>query len=329
MKISYSYQPSENFCSRVQQRCKQYFNNTHLYCKNSSTSNGPIPKPVKVKIGREVFLNMVNEFRNILACGYPEMKNMEKQVFPKAARLPKVVWDEELEWVANLNAKACSNSIRCPFSENFLEASPLFHEFSEQSAENVTNNIAFFFQGQFAEYTLTPIGIINKYNQHGLSYDSVTWNELESALKYSSLKFNIASKVIRSSNNTLCFAKMVLQNTKKIGCAYYRCNRTSGKKSYKYTSQIYCVFESYPRNKEFLYERSEIGGSRCPKKSKQFCCLCLQPGDKESFDQCFKSELLLPFNSNTKSGVEDIRFNELLVLVLILNLIFKINQIMH
>uniref|UniRef100_T1GS07 SCP domain-containing protein n=1 Tax=Megaselia scalaris TaxID=36166 RepID=T1GS07_MEGSC len=114
-----AFQPPESFCSKVENICGD---TRHLHCGGSLVPKeiiGNNPNNIELTpILKLYILKKLNELRNIIACGEPKVTNVAGDTFPMAAKMPKLSWDNELEWLADLNAKTCLFNMIVLFLKN-------------------------------------------------------------------------------------------------------------------------------------------------------------------------------------------------------------------
>lgn len=94
---------------------------SHVACNNNEEFSSNCNSPIQIELTnsqKKLILDTTNELRNKIAKG-------EEPGFPKAIRMAKTVWNDQLESLAELNTKKCSNSHDC---HNTLE-----FEFSGQN----------------------------------------------------------------------------------------------------------------------------------------------------------------------------------------------------
>uniref|UniRef100_T1GTN1 SCP domain-containing protein n=1 Tax=Megaselia scalaris TaxID=36166 RepID=T1GTN1_MEGSC len=281
------YKPSDKFCTYVRRSCTDYYEAEHLYCLNKT----PEHNFTKIELTQEMkqlILDRHNELRNIVACGEPKMTNFQGEIFPKAARMFKLRWDDELEWSADLNAQFCESFYMCPATEHYINAEEIF---SDVLGSNVFNPKTMeVYLDWFSEYLQCPVEFLE--NMTDISSKTITKEQ----------KDKIASSSLRGAvflpDSVSYFGTLVLDKATKIGCAIYDCglNELS-----KHSTHVLCHYEFGARKNLPIYKSSKVGGSECEVRSKKFCCLCLDPYDEEHESQsvCFKSNMTLPeFSSN-------------------------------
>uniref|UniRef100_T1GMV8 SCP domain-containing protein n=1 Tax=Megaselia scalaris TaxID=36166 RepID=T1GMV8_MEGSC len=203
-----AFTPGGDFCEKL--KCAK---ETHLFCGAKLTPKGVLGNtPKKVELTddqKKIILDKHNELRNILACGEPKMINLEGNIFPKPAKLPKVIWDDELEWLADLNGKTCA------FAHDACIESPKYEKAGQnlgilKSTSPITPEEATV--SNIEEYLVTPLDVIDGYSQNVLKPGE---NE-EDVNKIKEAGFKVA-------NSNGHFTSLVRDTTDTIGCVFYEC----------------------------------------------------------------------------------------------------------
>lgn len=272
-----AFTPSADFCSKMS--CKK---NDHLFCGGKLKHNGYLgttPKKVELTDNlKTLILDKHNELRNILACGEPKVVNIAGQTFPKPAKMPKVIWSEELEWLADFNGRTCaSQHDECMQTPNYKTPG---QNLAMRKASSLTPEqfIKKMIPSLFSEYLETPLHVIDKYSTDILK-NSVDQNELK---KITDAGF----KLSHQNGHFTCIAQ---DKTEAIGCVYYECG-PSGKISNSY--YLVCNYGYTNMLGAPVYKKSEK--SECTNFSKKFCCLCKHPNDTETASTCHKADVKLP-----------------------------------
>lgn len=292
------YKPPEDFCERLEKEkaCEGRNIPKHIYC-------GGIPKkdkqeflgntPNKIELDSEqknIILHSHNELRNVMGCGEPVMTNFIGETFPRAARMPKLMWDEELEWGADINAKQCTKTRDCPVTYNYLEAGQNMGARQQKNDVNVTDFLRRRPKIWWLEYLNTRVEAIDMFNARDKikNYTEITDDEVK---KIGSL---IRDKVLL--NNFGQFSLFAREKITKIGCAVYSCGAAGGfPKSYT----LVCNYDYANMKGEPIYTRYTDGYQcRSNQLSKVYCCLCLQSDDHTEDNiqngACFKTAYVLP-----------------------------------
>lgn len=307
-----TFVPPDEFCENATKVCGP---NKHLFCGGSLEHTGVLGKvPNKIELNnamKQVILRKHNELRNIIACGEPVVMNVAHEIFPKAAKMPKLTWDNELEWMADLNAKTCAFDHDCALSENFFTPGQIIGRASSVLPQKTRKFLTEILNFHFAEYLNTPLDVIDKYSE------KVIQNPIDDAhakiIKRSKL-VKETSKIVKNKN----LATIINDKIEKVGCAFYECGKV---KNMSFSFYIVCNYGQRALFDTPIYEKSDIPGSKCSKKSTRFCCLCLTDIDNEATDTCQTSKLHLP--NFLQSSSTDRHHNAFKILIVLPLLIFS------
>lgn len=302
------YEPlsKEIFCKNID--CSQ---NNHIFC------NGVIPKtsnfigtsPTKINLTMEqkqLILDTHNELRNIIATGKPQLVNIAGELFPKASNMHKLIWSDELEWQADLNAATCSANHDCPSTENYMSASQNLGYRSNSKPINETQYIKDTILNWFYEFIYTPLEAIDSYSSKTVkNTDKFTEIEAERVknLTGSSFFFNLNSH----------FTTVVKAKTSKIGCSFYSCGQV---RDLPYSWYFVCNYEFMNMFGEATYKYNVP--ENCA-RSKKYCGLCLEGTSSEENEEelsCLESDL--DFQSFKKSSAKLNCVSMYLILIVVL-----------
>lgn len=296
LQSNLTYQPPENFCSSdAAKACEILYAHKHLYCgdKPDLRNSNLGTNPERVELSDSIinlFLDSFNEIRNIVACGSPKMINLAGDSFPKALQMPKLVWSRELEWTSDLSAKTCTSHSYCPITENFPNSGQIGTDFPYS---NFTRAVSNFARDYLAEYLNMPLASVDSFSEK-LIFNNIdkTSHEYKQILN-SSFKY-VNLDILYNSHAIPIF---ILDKNSRFGCSVYKCG---SKDKINMTISIVCSFERNEVEGQPLYEKHDIPGSGCLRKSTKFCCLCLQDDDLEiehDNQTCFESKMHFPFQT--------------------------------
>lgn len=288
----FSFKPSDDFCSKVKESC-DLSRKLHLHCNGNLVHNGILGKdPRKIPLDnnlKQFILDKHNEFRNIIACSEPQIQNINEESFPKAGKMYKFEWDDELEWAANLNAQTCSNDYDCASTENYIDSGQNIGIYlGSNPVENIKILLSKTIKSFWTPYLITPLSVIDNWSSNLTNLFGVN----SKFLKMENLE---------NVNNNVHFTNMILDKSSRIGCSLYDCGKSVYGK-HLVTKYLVCNYEYCNVERNPVYKRSKVGGSECSKKSQKYCCLCINPSDSENYSNCFKSNWKFPnpseFNLN-------------------------------
>lgn len=287
------YKPPDNFCDVINPLCK---GNKHLHCGGKLDKHEYLGRtPEKMNLGedmKQLILNLHNEMRNAFACGDRQITNVAGDVFPKAARLPKMIWDEELEWGADRNGETCAYNHDCMVTPTYKQAGQNLAAKRTEIEWTPEQIITPLVKNWWMEYINCPISAIKKYEGKSTVKSINDFTEEE----------DTKSKILHTKGKKM-FAVIThftafIKEASKIGCVLYKCGEFEGR---KFTYYLVCNYEKSNIVGEGTYKISETGGSECKVKSKKYCCLCLDDSDKETPESCHKTDVLLPDFKKTES----------------------------
>lgn len=289
-----SYEPhsKEIYCERI--HCPEQ---NHIYCNNwrplhSGFLGNEPHQIILTSEQKQLILDTHNDLRNILASGKPRLTNLAGETFPKALNMHKLVWNEELEWAAGLNAETCAGNHDCPSTHTYMLAGQNLAFMSSSYYLNETEFLVEKIHYWFSEYLNTPIDVIDAYSQKIIKHSTEFTDDETRRVK----------KVVQHVNMIDMnghFTALVKDTTSKIGCALYSC----GKVDIIMTHSLYlaCNYENSNMMGEATYEYQEAFD--CD-KSKKFPSLCLDGSDnEEDDDERFESDFRLPGFENDGSSV--------------------------
>lgn len=301
-QFALSYTPPADFCNVVGNSCTKDGKSPerqHLFCGGKAIiAKDPVigTTPLKLELddaAKDLIIERHNEFRNIIACRDRDMlvRNIKGDAFPKAAKMPKLMWNNELEWAADLNGKTCSNTHDCPFTVSFPRAG---QNIAGMSSETRIDQIDFLndtIRNWWSQFLNTPLRTIKK----GYTGEVI---QPEIFAKFDDGKAILESGFIKNLsilNYNSAFTMMMREKTSRVGCALYDCGPV---RKLNHSIYLVCNYEYTNWLEEPVYEtvkESEVSGSKCGEKSKRYCCLCLLPSDRdEPGSICFNNKFKLP-----------------------------------
>lgn len=284
-----SYQPPADFCTVVDPKCQKFLSRKHLHCGGTLKSSGNLgTTPTKMKLDepmKQLILDSHNELRNTIACGEPKMVNLAGHIFPKAASLPKLMWDEELEWGAEQNAKTCAYGHDCMFTITYPMAGQNLGAKMTSASFEIKEIITEVVKHWWAEYINCPIEMIDSYDAKNQLVKPGKDFTAEEKSKVAML-LGEGSEISKTGHFTV-----VVREMSRVGCSLYSCGPANGMQN---TYSLVCNYEKTNVMNQPVYKKSETSGSECAAKSKKYCCLCLDPADKETSSSCHKINFPLP-----------------------------------
>lgn len=272
ISLIFSYTPPGNFCQIVDNRCRE-LDIEHIFCSNEKFKKvlsfpEKSSRIVLDEFTRQDIIYYHNKYRNEIACGYLDSQNLEGRNLPAASKMYELQWDDELEWIADLNTRTCRKNF-CPFTEQFLYGGQNFE--LKRSKKDLDYKIFVYetIKKWKMGYLHTPIDSI--YNFHDFSIQRI--NNLSSAV-------SILSKEYLASSSS--FQTLASDGLMKIGCALYNCGPSN---TYEYSYAFSCIYgyiSTSEQPKAFIkewshpiYKTSLTAGSECKARSKTFNCLCI------------------------------------------------------
>lgn len=275
---------TDRFCGNKKKGLKSLYCGGEVDKKNAKL--GKTPENENLEPLRELILDAHNELRNTIACGNPEMVNVGGEVFPKAARLQKLVWDDELEWIAKVNAKACNYGHDCRFTPNYPYAGQNLGCIASPEPMEVAGVMKALIKSWWSEYLNCRTSVILKYSSKDATFKvGPTFTEEEKK------KMFIVNEAEVGSIDMVGHFTTLVRETSKLGCAFTSCGPAEDQ---KYTYYFICNYGKTNMRNEAIYKKSEIAASECKVKSKKYCCLCLEDSDKETADCCHTIDFPLP-----------------------------------
>lgn len=288
-----SYAPPTRFCDDMEALCLG-FGQAHLACGGILDHNAELgTTPLKIEVDEQLYLDLHNELRNMIACGEPKMMNLAGEIFPRAFRLQKFVWDEELAWAANLNAKTCSGFPDCKLTHTHRFVGQNLGLRISYQPHDITELIKHVIKGWFLEYLNTPVSIVDSYSHDTIKADEqFTFNDMhkiEHILKDKSL--------LRENSH---FAEIIRDRSNRLGCALYSCGESETGMPFSY--YMVCNYQSMNIEGSTVYTRADISGSGCEVRSKEYTCLCLDPTEsrRDSNLKLFEKSGLVLTNNGTR-----------------------------
>lgn len=265
---SSSYEPISRkiFCGSIQ--CP---GDNHLYCNdwkpphNGLLGNESI-RIILTSIEKELILNTHNELRNIIATGNPDLRNLAGDYLPTTSTMHKLVWNEELEWMAGLNAETCSSDHDCPSTENFLFAGQNLAMMDRNCKQNTTEFLKESIYSWFLEYLNTPVSVIDSYSPDIIKPSSEFSIDEVRKLQEFIYPLNMLDSNMR-------FTTLAKDTTSKIGCALVDCGKVNS------SWYLVCNYENSNMKGEETY-KSKGFSPQCD-KSWMFPSLCLDGSDNE------------------------------------------------
>lgn len=264
-----AFEPPPEFCGSISGLCAN-----HSFCMKTlaldDSSRNEFPRKFEYdSFMRKDFLQSMNVLRNDFACGNPPLENIMGEVFPKAAHMPEVTWDEELEWGADQYASQCTRKAdsNCAVTPNFREVGIFFLDANLASYKS--QKIALlteFFSKLYDPHVLVSTESIKKYNDEFLHSRFSTEESMEDV----KLKLqNIGGKV-PSSRYVESFKTMIHDEVSKMGCATYDCGKNHGLLDFI----TVCLVDNRNLPNKPIYTGSNVAGSNCENLHTERKCLC-------------------------------------------------------
>lgn len=281
---NYTPPAKESFCENIYCSRKD-----HMICDEFIPEhNGFLGRePVKIDLTsaqKAVILNTHNELRNIIACGEPKLTNLAGETFPAANNMNELVWNEELEWAAGLNAATCASNHDCSATPTFNLAGQNLAMSASSGKINSTEYVKSSVLAWFAEYLNTPITVVDGYS--GELVKDVSELSTEEHEKIRGLVEN-AYLIAKNGH----FTALVKDTSSKIGCALYSCGAVD--ENMRNSIYFVCNYEMTNIFSDPTYHHD--GDSSCEKSTK-FCCLCSEKNQQDNETMsCLKSDLKVPF----------------------------------
>uniref|UniRef100_T1GL62 SCP domain-containing protein n=1 Tax=Megaselia scalaris TaxID=36166 RepID=T1GL62_MEGSC len=282
MYCSSSYRPSSRdiFCDKVY--CPK---KNHVFCNNVKPMHSGFlgRTPSKINLTdehKQLILDTHNELRNIIATGRPQLINLAGESFPRALNMYKLVWNDELEWQAGLNAATCSANHDCTSTQTFTFAGQnLAMRVSSLPIRNITLHLRDSIRKVIDAYSGNVI-------KHSSEFSKEESDRVEEIIK--------PTRLVNVNGH---FTALVKGQTSKIGCSYYSCGQVT--EVMRYSMYLVCVYE----NTNMIGEDSYIYGnsSYICDRSQKYCGLCLDSSDNEEFEEQICKESDIDFHSFGKT----------------------------
>lgn len=283
--LNEQFTPSANFCDNVS--CKK---KNHPFCNNGTYESkaeiiGTVPQLrfLDVEVKMEI-LRMQNMYRNIIACSNKTLMNFNKETLPNAGRMQELLWDIELEFIADSIARTCLMDLDfCPYTPNYPRAGKIINRMAYSSYISQIDAVENIIMDSFLSYINVPLDVIKKYEENqairrtlASITDTEMWELNEKA---------IDRDYILNIENIL---QMIRGKTEKVGCSLYGCGRKNG----QYQFVFVCVYDKGNSVGEPVFKEDSDGGRLCKKKSPQYCCLCATPEPNNTVvDRTIKCEI--------------------------------------
>lgn len=268
-----SFTPPAKFCETAKTKCVfEDHKLKHLFCDTGYMSpesdTGPKEK-TKIQINdtvKESILKAHNRYRNALGCGDVKIKNALNEIFPKAAKMPALSWDDELQWSAEQLSVSCiTEHDQCRITPNFTEVGQNIGSLSQSKPlSDVVENIIWDWFQQFVNTKVENV-------------ESLTFSRALTTFSDCVVEEMIAKKFNPKNYQNKDFIQIVLENATKVGCGLSSCLDNNGKNTYF----LVCNYNAQRILKGRVYNAGKSGGSDCKERSKSFCCLCKTGEEKE------------------------------------------------
>ncbi|XP_055604861.1 antigen 5 like allergen Cul n 1-like [Uranotaenia lowii] len=167
----------------------------HVGCNASTTFGNPTGQLVILKAAEQtLILNLHNTYRNKIALGTE--KNGAGILFPKASRMRTMRWDDELAYLAGLNARRCEmQHDQCRNTVNFTYP-------GQNLATSLTTQQTFMkVLGTATSFNVTAkiVSMINAWYKASLNANPKDL-ESTSAPKFSTIQF---TQIVRDTSNAI------------------------------------------------------------------------------------------------------------------------------
>lgn len=278
-----SIDPNE-FCKNIEEECSKI----HSFCNPPNRTDFELISLNPIM--KKYILKLVNDIRNSVASG--KLTNFEGKKIPSAARMPALIWDIELQWLAEALSRNCPSKmnqedLKCQFTPNHkrlfsaIVNQTLIVDKNESSIYNSLEQLIKEWEDQSRN---TPISSIYYYpNQDMKNIEMERKKEKEflenikKSFRNKSEEFNYPIQQYKNETdfeaditNNKEFAQIIKDSSSKIGCAVYFCGVSEVIISRNFS--ILCIFDGMIVDK--LYQTSEVCGMDCGQLSKKYSCLC-------------------------------------------------------
>uniref|UniRef100_T1H225 SCP domain-containing protein n=1 Tax=Megaselia scalaris TaxID=36166 RepID=T1H225_MEGSC len=233
---------------------------------------------------KQMILDFHNDVRNTIACGEPELTNIDGDIFPKAAKMPRLSWNSELQWTANLNAKTCAFHHDCAVTLSHPSAGQNIGMAVSKNATDTLNFLRNTIKGFFAEYLNTPLHVIDKYSP------SVISNKFNRQLS-NKIKDSELVEDPETLKENAHFAVLVQDKSDDVACSMYSCGKVE---DFEYSYYLVCNYGYFNLLNEPVYKTSNISGSECNRNSGYYCCLCQNDDVEDDEILCHPSNINVP-----------------------------------
>lgn len=302
-------QPDE-FCKNMDKFCIEQ----HAYCNPSNrTDYELIPQS---SIMKKYILKLMNDLRNSAANG--NITNFEGRKLPHASKMPTLIWDSELEWMAEALSKRCpvkisTEDLLCQFTPNHKRlSSVVINQITvvDKDEKDIYNHVANLIENWGIQGYSIPIASIYYYNatpiflkvkeEETLETDPVSspvndtkyFNIIKEAIarKPGIFNFPMNDVPMTSSTPTTSTTSEIVEfpNTKDFAEIIKDSSSKLGCALYfcgvsqiiiSRKFSILCILDGLIVDK--LYQTSEVCGIDCNQNSKKYCCLCWNHPVKE------------------------------------------------
>lgn len=235
-------------------------------------------KPISPALQQKIVDNH-NEVRNLIALQYPAMVNMAGDQYPRAAKMMKLQWNDDLAWTASQNTRKCIKLHDCGMTPDFWDV-------GQNMASNQIPSKGLLDRFNETDFVLTRptywwVEYVNMKIESVQSYSSKAIIKQTSEMTSEDIK-HMVGLVKDTANDRLLiskighFGQIARDKINYIGCAFADCG---AKGSLVATYHLVCNYD-YGNFPEAVYEPSNEPGSQCKKKSLLYCGLCLHDKDK-------------------------------------------------
>lgn len=306
-----SYNPPHYWCDYFQMDTCPYYR----HCYNASQM---LPEftdyPLNQDI-RDLIMYTINRGRSPIACGEPSLWNFNFEIFPKAAKMPEIVWDDQLAWAASANVIRCDDRrmAGCLKTADYPTPGNLILDFlgvdSPWDYYDLMGNCRTKIMDYFNAYLQFRVEGLKYFNEETYLHISNT----RATQKY----FDIYDKMpYISAQDVKKFALLISDQVSRIGCAAADCG---------HVIQIECAFDGSIHYGSQIYATSMHPAESCNSSNWKYSCLCGL--NKESPPPAIKPKRKTKINlprvkSASRGAVEPSCFVVFLVLTLYFN---KIN----
>lgn len=264
-----AYQPPGDFCLTVDKHCLE----EHAYCNTSRYIPGY--EPIRLNpIMKKYILKLFNDKRDDAACG--RLVNFDNQYLPKAAKMPALIWDDELEWIATHISRGCTlaRNVACQSTPNYRVLGGVIASEIRTEEKTAFQKLEPMVESLAMQHYNTPVSSIYYYPGPFLRNKSQSYM-IKGMFRFKIQKFMPVRKY--NFNRNLDFAEIVKDSNTKIGCAMNFCGESGVIRNRDF--KVHCVFDGLVFDK--LYRTSDVVGSECGNMSKKYSCLCWNHDFKE------------------------------------------------